>query len=231
LSRHILHDLAPDAEIKACPWYEPTVENGKEIITRAQRIHYAVHAGLPIAFVQVELKVDVVKTAKGLPALIKSFNKFTHLNEQSFDINDSDAESFAAEALEIFSQLYETIEDCRASTQSAYESYAREAISDVLYGSVHSEIDELSTHSSVSQVNVDEVTIDALDSGKVVISVSGSVDCHLQYGSDSDNENGDGAQSLVNCPFSCKYEADVRWPEKLSLFDDSLKIDNSSFYE
>lgn len=69
---------------------------------------------------------------------------------------------------------------------------------------MHDEIDVLSTHSSVSQVNAEDVTIDTLDSQKIKISVSGSVDRHLQFGSDSDNKRGDGAKSTTNLPFNCK---------------------------
>ena len=162
---------------------------------------------------------------------MNSFNKYTHLDEKTFDTEAADAELFAEKALEAFSSLFDTIEDCRASTQNAFESYAREEVADVLYGNVHDEIDQLSTHSSISQVNVEHVKIDIIDAKKVKISISGSVDCHLQYGSDSDNEKGDGAQSIDNFPFTCKYEADADSPSELSLVHGSLVIDNSSFYE
>jgi hypothetical protein len=231
LSRLILHGLAPESQIKTCSWYEPLIQNGQEIITRSQRVHYAVHAGLPINFVRDELHVDVEKTAKQFSALVNSFNKYTHLDENTFATDASDAELFAEKAIEMFGSLLETIEECRLSTQSAFETYAQEAVEDVLYSNMHDEIDQLSTHSSVSQVNVEEVTIDTLDSQKVKISVSGSVDCHLQYGSDSDNDNGDGAKSIANLPFDCKYEADAASPQDLTLVHGSMVIDNSSFYE
>lgn len=48
LSRILLYDLAPEKDIKACCWYEEEKnKDGAVIITRAQRIKYAVHAGLP----------------------------------------------------------------------------------------------------------------------------------------------------------------------------------------
>jgi len=45
-------------------------------------------------------------------------------------------------AIEAFGALFETIEDCRVSTQSAFESYAHDAVADILYGNVHAEIDQ-----------------------------------------------------------------------------------------
>lgn len=189
------------------------------------------HFGLPIEFVRDELHVDVEKIATEFSKLINSFNTYTHLNEHTFDTDPSDAELFAEKAIEAFGALFETIEDCRLSTQSAFEGYAQDAVSDVLYGNMHDEIDQLSTHSSVSQVNVEEVTIDVLNSKKVEISVSGSVDCQLQYGSGSDNANGEGAKSTTNLPFDCKYEADAACPREMTLVHGSMEIDNSSFYE
>jgi Predicted pPIWI-associating nuclease len=194
-------------------------------------VHYAVHAGLPIDFVRDELHVDVEKTATEFSTLVNSFSKYTHLGEKTFDTEDADAGDFAENALEVFRSLFETIEDCRASTQRAFESYAQDAVTDMLFDNVHAELDELSTHTSVSQVLVEQVQIEELDSKKVTISVSGSVDCQLQYGSDMDYGKGDGVRSMDSFPFRCEYKADASVPNDLTLVAGSLHIDNSSFYE
>jgi len=59
---------------------------GKAIITRSQRIHYAVHAGLPIDFVQDTLHVDIKGTKKKFSGLFEQLNKFTHIEEKTFNI-------------------------------------------------------------------------------------------------------------------------------------------------
>ena len=52
LTRLVLDYNAPEKSIKACAWYvEEKNEQGKVVITRAQRIKYAVQAGLPDDFV------------------------------------------------------------------------------------------------------------------------------------------------------------------------------------
>ena len=94
LSRLILHSRAPEDAITACSWYTPVIENDREIITRSQRVHYAVHAGLAIQFVQNDLRVDVNKTAKEFSAIINKFNKCTHLDEHTFDTESDEAELF-----------------------------------------------------------------------------------------------------------------------------------------
>jgi len=63
LSRIVLHDLAPESDIKACCWYvEEKNKDGAVVFTRQQRIKYAVHAGLPEDFVENTLLVDVEET-------------------------------------------------------------------------------------------------------------------------------------------------------------------------
>ena len=65
LSRIMLADLAPDKNIKACGWFVQQYGNdGKPFIERAQRIKYAVQAGLPDDFVQDTLEIDIGKTSK-----------------------------------------------------------------------------------------------------------------------------------------------------------------------
>lgn len=231
LIRLVLRDFAPDAEIKACSWYSPEVDkHGNEIITRPQRLHYAVHAGLPIDFVQDTLHVDIKKTIKEFGALNGKFSKFTHIEEATFGIDDSEAELFAEEALEVFSSLYETIENCRKSTYRAMEQYAKDAVEDELFSSVISELDQLATHYTVSQVNMEDLEL-TMDSDKIRLAIAGTVDCDFQYGSSSDVERGDGVESSGAYPFSCKYEAGITSPADLALVFDSLNIDNSSFYE
>lgn len=231
LIRLVLRDLAPDAHIKACSWYTREVDkHGNEIITRPQRLHYAVHAGLPIDFVQDTLHVDITKTIKDFSVLNGKFSKFTHIEEATFGIGDSEAELFAEEALEVFGSLYETIEECRESTYRAMEQYAKDAVEDELFSSVISELDQLATHYTVSQVNMEDLEL-MMDSGKIRLVIDGTVDCDFQYGSSSDVARGDGAESSGGYPFTCKYEANIATPADLVLVFDSLKIDNSSFYE
>lgn len=206
-------------------------KNGNEIITRTQRIHNAVHAGLPIDFVQNTLKVDVKKTIKDFSTLNRKLSKLSHIEETTFGLGEAEAEQFANEALETFSLLYETIEDCRISIRSTVETYAKHAVLDDLTNDVQSELDQLATHYTIEQVNLEDLTIDTMDSTRLKISLTGSVECEFQYGSSSDVERGDGLITHGGYPFTCDYEADINRPTDLSLVYGTLKIDNSSFYE
>lgn len=73
LTRHILYRLAPDVDIKCCSWYKPTKnENGKVVITRADRINYAIYGGFDNnALSAMGLKDDINKARKNLLSTIR----------------------------------------------------------------------------------------------------------------------------------------------------------------
>lgn len=74
LTRHILYRLAPDVDIKCCSWYKPTKnENGKVVITRADRINYAIYGGFDNnALFAMGLKDDIDKARKNLIMLLRA---------------------------------------------------------------------------------------------------------------------------------------------------------------
>jgi len=76
LSRHFLHRLAPDDSITKCNWYVPYHNQlGKEVITRAQRIQFAVHGGLSESFVTNTLDVDLDGVALFLVQKVPVWNQ------------------------------------------------------------------------------------------------------------------------------------------------------------
>ncbi len=183
---------------------------------------------MPVEFVQNTLEVDVKKTTKDFTALIGKLSKLTHIEEETFGVEDWQAESFAEEALETFLSLYATFTDCRASTHRAMEGYAREAVEEELFNSVRNELDILATHYNISEILIEDVEV-IFDSDRIRIALAGFVDCNFQYGSDSDFKRADGVRASDSYPFTCRYEANIKTPADLVL--DSLKIDNSSFFE
>jgi len=89
LSRIVLHDLAPDADIEACYWYkEEKNKDGAVVFTRQQRIKYAVQAGLPEDFVENTLLVDVEETINEFRDLVNTLSKFTHVGPTGTAMRD-----------------------------------------------------------------------------------------------------------------------------------------------
>lgn len=230
LSRVMLHDLSPDKDIKACCWFKQEFnDQGKPIITRAQRIRYAVQAGLPGDFVEGTLFIDVQETTKEFNRIVDQLSKFTHVTKETFDIEQDMADQSAEEAIDVFRSLLQVIDDCRTEVHTALEESAREALNYEMIANTVQELDELATHHTVDATHIEHFELTYMGSAKIEFRASGSVDCELQYGSDMDVERDDGFRTSDNFPLTCEFEADITTP--LDLKVRNLSVDNSSFYE
>jgi hypothetical protein len=230
LSRIVLHDLAPDAEIKACCWYkEEKNKDGAVVFTRQQRIKYAVHAGLPEDFVENTLLVDVEETINEFRDLVNTLSKFTHVGPSTFNIKEDAAADLAKQALDTFIMLFDTIDECRKQVRTEMEDYAKSAVDDELLETTVQELDEIATHYQVEGCNIDKLKLVEMNATTIKFELHGSVDCQLQYGSDGDYARGDGLRVDDNYPLTCDLVADIADPLKLSV--EGLRVDNSSFYE
>lgn len=231
LLRLVLRDLAPDDQIKACGWYtEETDKNGNAIITRAQRIRFAVQAGLPSDFVQDTLGIDVGKTCAEFSALVQQLSKYTHVEQSTFGADDATSDSLAVEALETFSALYATIEECRVAVHHAAEIRVREALNDRFSSDIVEELAELATHYTASEVVIETVEILSMDANSIHVTATGVVECEFQYGSSSDVAKGDGLVTEDSYPLKCCFVAMAHSPLELNIVSGSLIVDNSSFY-
>ena len=230
LSRIVLDRLASERQIKGCRWFRQELDAlSRPIITRAQRIKYAVQAGLSDDFVVNTLQVDVDETIAKFAELIKELNKFTHVGHSTFEIDAVLADELAQKALKTFTLLFETIDGCRSEVANALESAATDALSDELIKSTIEALDQIATHYYIDGANVDGLKLKYMGPDEIKFEASGSVDCVLQYGSDGDYRRGDGVRVNDSYPFTCELTADTAEPLRLQV--DSLRVDNSSFYE
>jgi hypothetical protein len=232
LGRIHLEAQAPDERIKQCAWFEQKYnELNKPVIERAQRVKYAVQGELEDEFVVETLGIEIEETVKAYTSLVSRLSSFTHITAKKFDLSTEEADKLAKEATEVFEKLFRLIEERRDETRKAAESEAQDALQDVLYGEVNEELDRLSTHSSVTGVDLYGLTIVSMDSKKIKFSGHGNVDVRLQYGSDSDVRRDDGAVSRDSYPLTCDFEADTCTPLDISVVPGTLVVDTISFYE
>ena len=229
LSRNLLEVLSPDKSVEECPWYEE-VENqdGKIVITRAQRIKYAVQAGLPDAFV-ADLLIDVPKTIRVYVDLVQRLSKLTHVSESNFGLPDYTADHFANNALQIFNLLLDTIDDCRAQLHEAVEDRAKDVLTDDMMEGTITALEEIATHYEIDEVNIDRLKLYYMGPDQIAFRASGTVHCTLQYGSDRDVANDSGIRTPDHYPLTCELVADISTPLELKVR--KLHVDNSSFYE
>jgi hypothetical protein len=232
LGRIWLEHLAPKDQVRQCAWFVQNTElREKDGVTRAQRAKFAVQGPLHDDFVREKLHIDVDTTVKEYAKLIDRLSSFGHDIEKSFDLPSDEAEREAMDALDTFARLATLITERHESLLSEAADAAKDALADELFGQVQSELDILSTHSTVEGVHLESLTITSLDSKRILFEGDGSVDVRLQYGSDADVARDDGAVSHDSYPLDCKFEADTEHPLEITIISGSLQIDTDSFYD
>jgi len=211
LSRHVLNRLAPDNEIKKCSWYIPQYDvNKKEVITRKQRIQYAICAGMEIAMIENQLGLsDIDDVIRSLVATINELSKYTHIEPAVFNMSAKEIEKKVDNVIETFNDFFESIEDTRNGLLDALGGEINQSlIEDAIYNT-NNDIEILSTHSSVEHFFVQSVNVENLTFEMCSIKCAGKVNVRLQYGSDGDQVRGNGYVTDMKFPFSATMDAEI----------------------
>ena len=230
LVRHIMARLAPDDEVRACDWYkEETGRNNG--ISRRQRVYYAVQGGLSDEYVTDELCLDVGYIHRRLRDSIDTLNKHTHIEENTFNLGNEEVEGLVRETLTAVVSLFQTITECRNILAEAF----RESIDATVVNAAISEtilsIDELATHHSIDAVYTEDVHVRLIDAYFIYFVAEGTVECELQWGSNSDLRHGDGGTLEQAFPFTCELTSPVDNPSGIETEEYSFAADTRSWWE
>lgn len=235
LSRHILHRLAPSDDVQRCSWYKPTKnEKGVIVITRADRINYAIYGGFDNnALSAMGLNGYIDNARKNLLASIDSLSKYTHINKDTFDISDSETSELVNNVIGSFNGFVDCMNDIRQQVVACLEAEINQEILSATIYETYSDIDILSTHSSIENYCIDSITVDDITSQEVVLKVSGSVDVRLQYGSDGDQRRGDGYVTNMDIPYEASVSADIKASLKKFHLNGNIQFDfdTNPYYE
>jgi len=98
-----------------------------------------------------------------------------------------------------------------------------------LNGELPSELDSLSTHTSIDAIDIDDLTSIEISNGVITVEGNAIISVELQYGSSSDMKLGDGVKSFDNFPMT--FRAEMEYCDKYSIVNIEHEIDTSSFYE
>ena len=229
LTRHVLAELAPSAELKACAWFKPD-ETARDGITRRHRAQYVIHGGLAPDYAIDVLGIDVDADLKVLLGAIDKLNKFVHVNEDTFAVPAADVEKLAQAALAALDTLLSTAAQCR---EELCEKIAAQVHSDVLenvLAETVQEIDIVATHHTIEYVTVDAIEVERVTATTIYFTVYGDVEAELQWGSSSDQRRGHGATASDTFPLKCQFTSSVSAPEAVELVRDSLLVDNASWF-
>ncbi|MDD3771336.1 MAG: hypothetical protein PHC38_01610 [Weeksellaceae bacterium] len=233
LSRHFLKSLAPDEEVKNSVWFKN--ESGeKDVITRGERIKYAIQEGLQDRFLDREclpleelneVKKDVVKA-------ITTLSKFTHINEDTFNLSDEDEKIHVKEIISAFIRFSELISETRDTIIHKLEDLLSEELMEKVMYDVSDDVDILSTHHWVEDVEIYEFHIVKLESEHIYVEANGSIDFLLQYGSDKDVERDIGAQLNTSFPFDAMFKIKLSKNLKNSKPEiENYKVNTDDWYE
>lgn len=230
LFRHVLSDLAPDAQIRNSKWFVPdaTARTG---ITRGHKISYVLHGGLDPSYVLDELDIDVASERTALLSSIDRLSKFTHVNEATFDLPDADVESHVQNACQALEGFLNCADESRRLLCAKVEERVQDDVLNEAIGETIQEIDELATHHVIESVSVDELEVVSINSKTIEFIAYGNIEVELQWGSSSEFRRGEGAAINDSYPLTCRFVSHVHDPEALELVEGSLNVDTSSWWD
>ncbi|MCF8178541.1 MAG: hypothetical protein K9J74_08540 [Sulfuritalea sp.] len=230
LVRHVLSDLAPDAEIKDCAWYEPD-KTSRTGITRAHAIAYAVQGGLSDRYLSDVLQINVSDEKKALLTAVNQLNKYTHVNESTFGVDSVLATEKAELAVLALANILELAQECQAELVRALEQGIHNEVVAAAIGETIGSIDELASHHCVEEIDVEEVNVIKVDSKHIHLQASGTIGVELQWGSNGDLRRGEGAVGNDTFPFTCELQSHVDSPDEVEVVGESLCVDTSSWWD
>lgn len=230
LFSYSLHNLAPDAEITECAWFEQVPDTSGP--TRRQRVCYAIHGGLDPTFVTDTLLLDVEDMSGSVVGAIDELSRFTHVRPNTL-ITDAEAiAEHGRRTLVALSAFLDDVEECKTSVASALEEHIHDAVYEALSNETLLELDEIAGHYWIEGHSVDNLTIDRIDHQWIYVSVEGSVDVGLQWGSNSDIRHDMGAVGEESFPFRAGLKAPVERPTSVeSDGEGPAAVDTSSWWD
>ena len=225
----VLHRLAPDEEVLACTWYENEIENKPNGITQRQRAIYATQGGLSNEYVK-ELGLSPEESHTRLMKAYKALSKFTHVRADTFGLDSQSTEKLAAETVDSLIEFFRTARECREEVVAQVYEKINELASEGVFDEAITAVEILSTHQTIEGIETTEINIENIDSMIIYYSAEGYVSCELQWGSGSDIRNDMGAVVSHTLPFSCNLTASVANPMNVSIAEDSIVVDESSWF-
>lgn len=232
LVREVLADRAPDERIKNCCWYKPEYnEKGQEVISRKQRMKYAIQGGLPDSIVKDEMKMVVDETTKEVKKQIDRLSKYTHITRDVF-YSEEDTETLAEESLEAVDEFFRAITDARDRFGDLVIDRINDEIFDAFLYETISEIDCLSTHHTILFFRLDESKVIQIKDDSIFFHAKGRVFVRLQYGSNMDMKNDLGYEMDVDYPFEAVFAASIpKDLDDLILSQVNFEVDTNEFFD
>jgi len=106
-----------------------------------------------------------------------------------------------------------------------------EAAVDALISDTIGDIDELASHHSVEDVDIDDVVVQSIGAETITYRAKGAVSVVLQWGSNSDVRRGDGIELPQSFPFYCDIAVPLSELWDLSFGETNYGVDTGEWRE
>lgn len=232
LVRNFLSRLAPDDQVKGAPWYTPIInQDGKESITRKQRMHYAIHGWLTEDFLKNKLLLDVADSIDNLNTNIQKMSKYTHINAETFNISGVTKTIVSLDMLGDLLRFLMDIEECKGKVRNSIITDFSVRIGNSFSIETFDDIDILSTHSSIEDFGIEGYTLKELGE-TIEVEAYGHVHTRLQIGSNSDLHRDDGYVTYMDFPFTATCVADIHNVSgDIQYSDPEIQINTDDYYQ
>lgn len=220
---HVLSSRVSDHEVAKCSWY--VQEQGARGPTRRQRALYLSRGGLPDAFIRETLGLDPDEFHADLKKAFDGLSKNTHIRPGAPPPTVAEIEEFADRAIESFVEVFEVIDEVRASIKQAIEPKLQDEAASAFIAQTINELDILAGQYTTEGVLFDEASVVEIGSEYIQYRITGTVNVQLHYGGKSDP-----AQIDENFPFTCTIVAKVDEPLKFIDEMAGMEVDTSSWF-
>jgi len=230
LVRDIFDYLAPNEKIKQCSWYvpDPTSATG---VTRAHRVSFVIHGGLAPQFAEEELDIDVQGEQKLLVKAVATLSKFTHVTPATFNLPVNDVDKYVSQACEALYGVLVAAENAKRVLVGAIAEQIEEEVVAAVISETIMSVDEIASHHSIDEVEIGDIEVVGIGAKEIEFLVHGSIEVELQWGSNSDVRNDNGALMVENFPLSMRLKSSVGDPSKVEGVEDSLSVDTSDWHD
>lgn len=231
LSRHFLHRLSPDKNVKACDWFEIQTQNEKP--TRTQRIKYAIQGGIPDEILK-KLDFDVEELneeIKSIKKTIDALSKYTHINEDTFNLEENQVEEKSQNVFKELKNFVERIKSCRANLKSHLDGQVEQHMIEEVIFNNYENVGMLAHRYSIDFSEVNEYHIIEITNDRITVEVFGDIHFNLEYGSNKERREGDGLDISTSFPFETKihYKIEENFPSDEFEIEE-FGVDTDSWY-
>jgi hypothetical protein len=207
MNEHLANNLSPTDEVMRAPWFQSAKDDGRP--TRKQRLIFAVQGGLSDEYISDDLGIDIGDIHAKLVKVVDDLSYHIHARESTIISEVTEQNAIVEATANAMSNFLTLFADCRREIVSVIEETVSDAAIDALLSETILEIDELANHHSIEGIYVEKVRVKRIGADEIIYEAEGEVSVGLQWGSNFDVRNGDGAEMDESFPFSAEISVSL----------------------